>query len=280
MQTLAFTFDDKFKLMKKIVFAGSFIFSSILAVAQQTQGKVTYQRVTNLEARFNINGVEQVVPQTRKENFELHFANNQSLWKATEQEQEDEGPGGDHGGVQIRMVVAGANDVMFCNFDNKTKVEKRELFDKTFIVDDSIRPLKWKMTGETKTILNHKCMKATATNIRQVTRMTMDDGKMERKEVSDTSNITVWFTSEVPVMAGPGEFQGQLPGLILEVDVNNGKQTYQAVELTEKADLSEIKEPSGKKHLTPEEFKKEREKLMKEMEENMPGGGGRRIRMN
>ncbi|MBL7730968.1 MAG: GLPGLI family protein [Chitinophagaceae bacterium] len=266
--------------MKKIVFAGSFIFSSILAVAQQTQGKVTYQRVTNLEARFNINGVEQVVPQTRKENFELHFANNQSLWKATEQEQEDEGPGGDHGGVQIRMVVAGANDVMFCNFDNKTKVEKRELFDKTFIVDDSIRPLKWKMTGETKTILNHKCMKATATNIRQVTRMTMDDGKMERKEVSDTSNITVWFTSEVPVMAGPGEFQGQLPGLILEVDVNNGKQTYQAVELTEKADLSEIKEPSGKKHLTPEEFKKEREKLMKEMEENMPGGGGRRIRMN
>ena len=91
------------------------------------------------------------------------------------------------------MVVAGSNDVLFTNFETGKKVEKRELLDKTFIVDDSISKFKWKMTGETKTILNHNCMKATATSISKRTIMNMDNGKMERKEIQDTSNIVAWF---------------------------------------------------------------------------------------
>lgn len=267
--------------MKKLFIAGSAIFISLLATAQTNEGKVTYERVSNLEARFNMNGVEQVMPQVRKENFELHFANNQSLWKAVENENDDDVMTHDNnsGGMQIRMVVAGTNDVLYTNFDTKKKTEKREMFDKNFIIDDSIRPLKWKMTGETKSILNHNCMKATTTQIRQATRMTMDDGKMERKEISDTSVVIAWFTAEIPVSAGPGEYQGQLPGLILEVDVNNGKQTFKATGITEKADVAAIKEPTGKKHYTPEEFKKERDKMLKEMQENMQGGN-RQIRIN
>jgi len=260
------------------IVAGSILFS-LLATAQANEGKVTYERVTTLEARFNINGVEQVMPQTRKENLELHFTSSQSLWKAVEQENEEDGMSHGEGGVQIRMVVAGSNDVLHTNFDTRKKTEKRELFDKSFIIDDTIAALKWKMTGETKTILNHNCMKATTTQIRQVTRMTMDDGKMERKEISDTSTIVAWFTTELPVSAGPGEYQGQLPGLILEMDVNNGKQTFKATSIEAKADVAAIKEPTGKKHYTPDEFKKERDKMMKEMQQNMQGGN-RQIRIN
>src|SRR4029079_5082984 len=98
-------------------------------------------------------------------------------------------------------------------------------------------PLKWKMSEETKTVLNHLCRKATATNYSKRTMMTMDNGKMEKREVDDTSNIIAWFTSDIPVPAGPGEYQGQLPGLILEMDVNNGRQVYKALEISPKADL-------------------------------------------
>ncbi|MCX6319142.1 MAG: GLPGLI family protein [Bacteroidetes bacterium] len=247
--------------------------------AQQKEGKVTYERVSTFEARFNINGVDQSMPQTRKENFELNFANGQSLWKAGEQENADDGAMSDNGGVHVRMIVAGSNDVLYTHLDTKKKTEKRELFDKTFIIDDTVKALKWKMTGETKTILNHTCMKATATQIRQSTRMTMDNGKMERKEITDTLPIVAWFTAEIPVSAGPAEYQGQLPGLILEMDVNNGKQTFVAKAMSEKADVASIKEPTGKKHYTPEEFKIERDKMMKEMQENM-GGGNRQLRLN
>jgi GLPGLI family protein len=265
--------------MKKIITVVALVLSVTLVQGQQKTGKVIYERVSQMQARFNINGVENVVPQTRKENFELTFANNQSLWKAVEQENDDATTMSDGGGAQIHMIVAGSNDVLYCNFQTGKRTEKREFLDKTFIVDDSISSLKWKMTGETKTILNHNCMKALATRISTQTRMTMDNGKMERKEVQDTANIVAWFTNEIPVSAGPAEYQGQLPGLILEMDVNNGRQTYIATGISEKADLAIIKEPTGKKHYTPDEFKKERDKMMKEMQENNQGGN-RQIRVN
>ncbi len=264
--------------MKRILILGSSLLVAGMIQAQQKQGMVTYERVTQLQARFNINGMEQVVPQTRKDNFELTFGNNQSLWKAAEQDNnEDNVSGGD--GVQIRMVVAGSNDVLYTNFETGKKTEKREFLDKTFIIDDSVRSFKWKMTGETKTILNLPCMKATATSITTRTMMNMDNGKMERKEIQDTALIVAWFTSSIPVSAGPAEYQGQLPGLILEMDISNGRQIFVATSINEKADLAIIKEPTGKKHYTPDEFKKERDKMIKEMEENNQGGH-RVIRMN
>jgi GLPGLI family protein len=268
--------------MRKMFMVAGLALTAGLLQAQQNSGVVTYERVTKMITRFNINGVENESPQMRKENFEVVFGNNQSLWKATDPENEEATSAPtttSDGGMQVHMVIAGSNDVMYCNFETGKKTEKREFLDKTFIIDDTISKLKWKMTGETKTILNHNCMKALATRISTQIRMTMDDGKMERKEIQDTSNIVAWFTNDIPVSAGPGEYQGQLPGLILEMDISNGRQTFMAAGISEKADLALIKEPTGKKHYTPEEFRKERDKMMKEMEKNNQGGG-RQIRIN
>jgi GLPGLI family protein len=263
--------------MKKFFLSGCMILSLIVVRAQQREGKVTYQRVSTFEARFNINGEENVVPQTRKDNFELMFANNQSLWKAVE-DNNDAMETTDGGGMQIRMIATGNDDVLFTNLETLKKTEKREMFDKSFIIDDTVKALKWKISGETKTILNHNCMKAEAIQVRQSTRMTMENNKMERKEISDTLNVVAWFASDIPVSAGPAEYQGQLPGLILELHAGE-RQNYMATAITEKADKSSIKEPSGKKHYTAAEFKKESDKMMKEMQDNM-GGGQRTIRMN
>jgi GLPGLI family protein len=154
------------------------------------------------------------------------------------------------------------------------------MFDKKFIIDDSIRPLKWKMTGETRNILNHNCMKATAIQIAQRMTMNIDNGVTQRKEISDTSQVVAWFATDMPISAGPGEFQGQLPGVILELDVNNGRQVYRALEFSPKADLAMIKEPTGKKHYTMAEFRQERDKMVEEMQRNNGGGNRRVIRMN
>jgi GLPGLI family protein len=267
--------------MKKLLLCGMALTLTISTLtAQQTQGKVNYSRTVKLQMSFAgmPGGLEQQLPSSRTDKYELVFGNNQSLWKQGEQEPEEEQSFGD-GGMQIRMVVAGSNDVLYCNFDNSRRVEKREMFDKTFIVDDTITKLKWKMTGESKTILNHNCMKAEAVRISKRMTMNMDNGKMEIKEIDDTAKIVAWFAMDIPVSAGPSEFQGQLPGLILELDVRNGDQVYLATGIAETTDLAVIKEPSGKKRYTAEEFKKEREKMMEEMNRNNQGGQ-RIIRMN
>lgn len=103
--------------------------------AQQTQGKVTYTRTVKLQMSFAgmPGGMEQQLPSSRTDKYELVFGNNQSLWKQGEQEPEEEQSFGD-GGMQIRMVVAGSNDVLYCNFDNSRRVEKEKCL---------TRPLLW-----------------------------------------------------------------------------------------------------------------------------------------
>jgi GLPGLI family protein len=266
--------------MKKILIACCALITATIVQAQQKEGKVTYERVSKIQISINDGNeeIQNMMPKTRTENFELIFGNNQSLWKQVEKEAEDDGDMGG-GGVQIRMIGGGADDVLYNNFETGKKTEQRDMFEKKFIIDDSIRPLKWKMTGETKSILNHNCMKATATQTSSSTRMTVDNGKMERKLVQDTSLIVAWFASDIPVSAGPAEYQGQLPGLILELDVADGRQTFKAIEISPKAELALIKEPTGKKHYTREEYRKEVDKMMDEMQRNN-GGPGMRFRAN
>jgi GLPGLI family protein len=265
--------------MKKILIAGCAFLTVSLVQAQQKQGLVVYERISQMQIRIADmpGGMENQLPKSRTDKFELTFGNNQSLWKAAEQEVNSDNITSSDGGMQIRMVVAGNDDVVYHNFETNKKTEKREMMDKSFIIDDSIRSLKWKMTGETKTILNMPCMKATTTRTSTRMMMNMDNGKMERKEIQDTSTIVAWFTSSIPVASGPAEFQGQLPGLILEMDIKDGTQTFKALSISEQADIAVIKEPTGRKHYTPEEFKIEREKMMKEMEKNNQGGNQRII---
>jgi len=181
--------------------------------------------------------------------------------------------------MQVRVMVAGANDVSFINFATGQVTEQREFAGKEYIIADSIRKMSWKLTGETITILNYPCQKAVAQRIGKRSMMSMDNGQMKREEVADTSNITVWFTPSIPVPAGP-EYQGQLPGLILGIDINNGRTVYKAIEVSDKTDLAVIKEPTKGKKLSAEAFAKERDKMMEEMQRNNSGGRGQTIRIS
>ena len=126
--------------------------------------------------------------------------------------------------------------------------------------------------GESKNFLNYKAFKATAQRIGTRMQMSMENGEMKRQQVADTASIIAWFTSDIPVSAGPGTYQGQLPGLILEVEENNGQTVFKAIEVSPKLNASKIKEPKEGKKMTAAEFDKERERVMQEMQKNMPNG--------
>jgi GLPGLI family protein len=261
--------------MRKLLLVSVAILSINILTAQQKEGKVIYERTIQMEIRINDNDqVSQMLPKMRTDKFELTFGNNESIWTHVDEEEDNDEFGGN--GMQIRMVGPGQNDVVFYDFTNARKVEQREMFDKKFIVADTIRKLNWKLTGDTQSILGHVCQKATAQNIGKRMQMNMDNGKMERKEITDTSTIIAWFTTDIPVPGGP-EFQGQLPGLILGLDMNKGRTVYKAIEVSPKADLASIKEPVKGKKVTPAEFNEERNKMMDEMQKNNQGGGSTRI---
>lgn len=261
--------------MRKLLITTCTIFLANILTAQQKEGKVIYERTIQMQIQVNDNdALSQMMPKTRTDKFELIFGNNQSLWKHVDQDENIEGFEGN--GMQIKVMGPGTNDITFYDFTAARKIEQREVFDKKFIVEDTVRKLNWKLAGETQTILGHVCQKATAQNVAQRMQMTMENGKMERKEFADTTLIIAFFTTDIPVTTGP-EVAGQLPGLILSLDMNNGRMVYKAIEISPKADIASIKEPTKGKKVTPAEFNAERNKMIEEMQKNNQGSGGNRI---
>ena len=264
--------------MKQIFFITSCFLLAMSGRSQVKEGKIIFERVFQLQIQIADDNpaMQNMIPRERKDKFELLFANNKSLWRPMEDESQGDEMnfGGDDGGARMIIRMPGSEDIMYHNLGETKRVEQRELGGKIFIINDSIRRLNWKLSSESKTILGYKCTKATAQRTQENYRMQMDNGKASRERVIDTLNIIAWFTNEISGSYGPENYQGQLPGTVLEVDVNNGRTSLKALAIEAKTDLAAIKEPSKGKKLSPEEFAKEREKLFKEMQDH---GGGQRF---
>ncbi|RYZ23286.1 MAG: GLPGLI family protein [Chitinophagaceae bacterium] len=249
-------------------------------VAPQKEGKVIYERTMQVRRPQNIDPeLAARIPSARTEVFELLFGNGKSLYRAVPSA--DGGNGdislqGPGGGTMMVRSMGSLNDETFVDLTKRERIDKTEQFGREFVVADSIRPLAWKFADETKTILGKTARKAYAQRIGTRMSMSFENGEMKRTPMPDTSTIVAWFTTEIPASFGPAEFQGQLPGLVLEVDVNNGRFIYKAVELSPKVSLSAIREPKGKR-LTPAEAAKAREDAMAEMTKNMPAGMNIRV---
>ena len=266
--------------MKRLLIALALVIA-IPSLAQVKEGKIVYERIMQMNIRINDDNpaFQNMIPKERKDKFELFFTEGKSLWQPVEDDgQSDETSFGDGNGMRMVFRVPGADDITFHNITEGKKVEQRELGGKNYIIADSIKKMSWKVAGETKVVLGHNCMKATTQRMQESFRMSVDNGEAKREKVMDTMNIVAWFTNEIPGSFGPDTYQGQLPGTILEIDVNNGRTSFKAIEISPKADVAKIKEPSKGKKVTAEEFAKEREKLMQEMMQN--GGGGPGMRVN
>lgn len=260
--------------MKKVILTFSMGLLLLTAHAQQKEGRVLYQRTIQMQMRMPgmvAADAATVLPQSHKDKLEVLFGNDQSLRRTKEEDMPEEFVAR-QGGMQVTMMVADADDVTYHNFTTGQVIEQREFGTKNYIITDSIHKLNWKLTGKTSTILNYPCQEAVTQLIGKRTEMGMANGELKKEEVADTSNIVAWFTPAIPVPAGP-EYQGQLPGLILGIDINDGRITYTAIEVSAQSNLSAIKAPSKGKKVTIAAFTRERDKMIAEMQRNGGRGG-------
>lgn len=241
------------------------------------EGKVVYERTTQLQ--INMRGMDEEMtrklPRTRTDSYELLFTPGKSLWQYLPSATDDGGTViTGNGSIQV-FRTANPEEVTFANLEEAKLVTKRELDSKNYLVDESIEKLAWKLTGETKTILGYIANKAVAQQYTTRTSVSMENGEMKTQQQPDTVSIIAWFTQNIPVPAGP-VFQAQLPGMILELDMNGGRVVYKAVEVSPKVNVANIKEPKGGKRITAAEYAQQRQQMMEEMRKN---GANRTIRI-
>lgn len=251
---------------------------SLAANGQMKEGRIVYERIIQMPVRMFSEHVEMAtqLPRTRTDQYELLFNNKITLWQYLPNANNEE-PGSFSGGGVVIRLAGGANDVSYQDLEKNIRVDQREIAERNFVVADTIQKLNWQLSDETKTILNFTTHKATARRIGTRPQVTMENGEMKRQMIADTATIVAWYTTEIASSIGP-DFQGQLPGAILELDVNKGQSVYKALEVSPKVNVAKIKEPKDGRKLTAAEFGIERDKLMEEMRKNMPRGNV--IRMN
>lgn len=94
--------------------------------------------------------------------------------------------------------VANKN-VVFNNYTTGRTITQKPVEDVTFLVDDSLRTIRWKLTADTRNIAGFDCRKAIGF-------------------VDDTVAIFAFYTDEILVRGGPESVHG-LPGMILGVGI-------------------------------------------------------------
>lgn len=265
--------------MKKILLACT-LGCSLIASAQLKEGRIVYERIAQLPVRTFRDvdpEIAKQIPKSRTDQFELLFNSEHALWQFLPSTENENGEQTFASGGMVMRFSAGSNEVSYVNFGQGTKTDQREVMQRSFVVSDSISKLPWKLTEESKSILTYTCRKATSTRVTTRMQMTMENGELKRTPIQDTQTVAAWFTTDIPVPAGP-EYSGQLPGAILELDIANGQTVYRAIELSPKVNAGKIKPPKEGKKVSAAEFTKEREKIIEEMQKNMGNGGGMRIR--
>ena len=277
------------------------ILVGVSASAQDFQGKAYYESKTSVDMD-NFGGRQMSEEQKKqiaarmKSMFEktyvLTFNKSESMYK---EDEKLEAPSANVGGGRFRGFASSFTaGPQYKNVKEGQLLQEQEFFGKQFLVKDELKPLKWVMGTETKQIGQYTAFKATA--VKQVTgtdfssfrgrgrgRNTEENkkpkdsigGETEKKdaEVPREITVTAWYTPQIPINQGPGEYWG-LPGLILEINADKTTILCSKIILNP-GEKDEIKAPSKGKEVTKEAYDKIVKDKTEEMRENFRGRGGR-----
>jgi GLPGLI family protein len=197
------------------------------------------------------------------------------------------------------MMASAAPGIEYKNLQEGALVQTHDFFGKSFLIKDEIPALEWEVTNETKMIGAYMAIKARALKqvkandfsmMRRGNRRSQGETNDKKQQNADsvktdpldeielpkTIEVTAWFTPQIPVGHGPGEYAG-LPGLILELNADRTTLLCSKIVMNPK-DLSAITPPDKGTVVTQEEFETIVKEKTQEMRDNWRNRSGRRGR--
>jgi GLPGLI family protein len=202
--------------MKKLLLA-ALLGTGLTASAQVqfiTSGRVEYEKRTNQHMMADANSdnvwtqtMLKLFPKTVTDVYELWFSRDKSMYKLAKENPDNK--------YMMWGTKPTESDVTLQDMRTNRTSTKRDVFENTYVISDSLRNLEWRITDETRTIAGFECRKAVT-------------------KICDSVYVVAFYTDQIPVSSGPETFGG-LPGLILGLAVPRLYTTWFAtkLELTE-----------------------------------------------
>lgn len=217
--------------MKRYILIITSLLSFASAKAQYTAtGKIEYERRTNViralddldeDSKRWAEKFKSQLPNFTTAYFDLYFTTAKTLYK----------PGRESDNT-TRMWFAqspAAENIVLTDFGTSSVKATKQIFEKKFLVQDTMRQMQWTIKDEIRTIANFKCRKAVG-------------------KICDSVYVVAFYTEDILASGGPEMFCG-LPGMILEVAIPRLYTTWIAtkVELTAPKETDLTVPDKGKK---------------------------------
>jgi len=143
----------------------------------------------------------------------------------------------------INMNIADKN-VVYNDYKTGTTVTQKPVFEETFLVQDSLLKIKWKLTADTRSIAGFDCRKAIGL-------------------IDDSITIFAFYTDEILVNGGPEGANG-LPGMILGLGMPRIHTTWFATKVeVNGVDLGKVTPATKGKKLNRQTMLQSLDKVLK-----------------
>jgi len=185
-----------------------------------SQGRIEFERKLNLYAQIDDDDdqewkelMKKSMPQFKTTYFDLEFNGNKTLYK----------PGRENTDNNKLWDRPAEDNIVFTDLIAQSASTQKNVFEQKFLVQDSTRQIKWKITNETRNIAGFECRRANAL-------------------IMDSIYIVAFYTDAITTPGGPESFSG-LPGMILGLAIPHEHITWFATKV--------YKEPITETSLTP-----------------------------
>jgi GLPGLI family protein len=162
-----------------------------------SHGKIEFERRVNVFAQIGNDDDQWSEFRKKLSNhfktsyFDLLFTGDKSLYRPGRESDDRE--------VFNFWQSPAQDNVVWSDLNSDKAVSQKNVFEQTFLVQDSLRPIKWKITDETRVIAGFNCRRANAI-------------------IMDSIYVVAFYTDEILTGSGPESFTG-LPGMILGVSL-------------------------------------------------------------
>ena len=192
-----------------------------------TEGRIEFEKKVNVYSQMEDDNswselMKKTTPQFRSTYFNLVFKGNKTLYKPGREN-------ADNNKSNFWSQPVAEENIVYSDLDITSSTSQKKVFEQVYLVQDSIRRIKWKITSEMKNIAGFNCRRANAI-------------------IMDSIYVVAFYTDEIVTPGGPESFTN-LPGMILGIALPHQHITWFAtkVQATKVADAEIIPPVKGKK---------------------------------
>lgn len=210
------------------------------------KGTIEFEVITNVKKTIGnesyLEDLKATMPTFKTAYYNLTFANNKSLYKFDHYDEKK--------AKVPEFLREGEDDNnWYTDFNTGENVIQKSKWGSLFILKDSVKAIRWRITNESRLIAGFNCRKAVGI-------------------ILDSVYVFAFYTDEITTSGGPCSING-LPGMIMGVTIPRLYVSMMATKLNvNNIDEASIKPVSGRKYYTSKELNSTLDKKVKDFSAN------------